>query len=73
VVAIELMAAAQGLDLLTSGNAGVGTAAAYEVVRKHVPRLDEDRVLAEDIDVMVKLVRSDELVQAVEAAVGELH
>ncbi len=75
VIAIELLCAAQAYDLINQINpmtGGVGTRVAYEVVRRHVPYLDKDRDLYLDIETMVKVLRSGEIVEAVEAAVGTL-
>ena len=73
VVAIELLCAAQAYDLITEKKpmkAGIGTRAAYEVIRRHVPYLKEDRNLSKDIETMVKVLRSGEIVAAVEKIVG---
>jgi histidine ammonia-lyase len=51
---------------------GKGTQAAYDVVRKHVKHLDEDRPLYPDIIRMTKAVESQEVLEAVEATVGAL-
>ncbi len=72
VVAIELLCACQALDLLTKGRPGRGTEAAYRVVRRHIPMLDKDRVLSRDIEAMVDLIHSEELLRTVEEAVGPL-
>ena len=72
VIAIELLCGCQALDLLTKGNPGKGTAAAYRVVRSRVPTLEKDRVLSRDIEAMVDLLRDGEIVRAVEEAVGPL-
>jgi len=71
VLGIEFMAAAQALDFRTF-NPGKGTRAAKAVVRKHVNRLDEDRPLYPDHNRMKDLVRSCEILEAVEAEVGSL-
>ena len=49
VLAIELMCAAQGLDYRAPLRAGRGAARGHALVRKVVPRLEQDRVLAPDI------------------------
>jgi histidine ammonia-lyase len=72
VLGIEFMAAAQALDFRTF-NPGKGTRAAKAVVRKHVERLDEDRPLYPDHNRMKDLVRSCEILEAVEAEVGSLQ
>ncbi len=75
IVAIELLCAAQALDLLNAEKnmqPGRGTAAAYRIVRSRVPYLEEDRELYADIENIVALIRSDEIVSAVEDAVGAI-
>lgn len=71
VLGIELMAAAQGLDL-RDYHFGRGTQAAHATVRRHVDFLDIDRPLYHDHNVMMKLVASREILDAVENEVGEL-
>ncbi|MDJ0781806.1 MAG: histidine ammonia-lyase [Desulfosarcinaceae bacterium] len=76
VVAIELLCAAQAYDLIGAERrlrGGRGTRRAFEVIRRHVPYLERDRDLYRDIAAMVRVVRSGELVAAVEAAVGPLN
>ena len=73
VVAIELLCAAQALDVFTNMKPGEGTQAAYEVIRGKVSRLDEDRVLSTDIEAVKKLMKSGEILAVVEARVGELN
>jgi len=72
VLAIELLCGCQALDLLTRGEPGRGTGAAYRAVRSAVPRLDRDRVLAADIEAVAGLIRSGAVERAVAEAVGPL-
>ena len=72
VIAIELLCGCQALDLLTKGRPGRGTEAAYRVVRERVPRLDADRILSQDIETMVELLRDGGIIQAVQGVVGPL-
>jgi len=71
VLGIEFMGAAQALDL-RDFTAGKGCRAAHEVIRKHVDFLEVDRPLYPDHTNMKELVRSGEILEAVEAAVGPL-
>jgi histidine ammonia-lyase len=73
VVAIELLCAAQALDLFTNRKPGQGTLAAYNVIRQHIPHLESDRVLADDIAAVLALMKSNAVRKAVEDAVGELN
>jgi histidine ammonia-lyase len=75
VVAIELLCAAQAYDLVCGERrleAGRGTREAYAVIRRHVPFLEADRDLYRDIETMTAVLRSGDIVAAVEAAVGRL-
>jgi len=71
VLGIEFMAAAQGLDF-RSHAPGKGVAVAREVIRKYVAHLDDDRPLYPDHMAMKELVRSGEILEAVEQAIGSL-
>jgi len=72
VVALEALAAAQGLDLRTPLAPGTGSAAARAAIREVVPHLEADRELGPDIERVTGLVRSGRLVAAAEGAVGPL-
>ena len=71
VLGIEFIAAAQALDF-RDFTPGAGVQAAKNVVRKHVAFLDTDRPLYPDHTAMRDVVRSCEILEAVEAAVGPL-
>ncbi len=71
VVAMEAIAAAQGLDLRTPLLPAPATLAARDLIRSRVPFLEEDRELRPDMDAAAELVRSGALAQAV-APVVEL-
>jgi histidine ammonia-lyase len=71
VLGIEFMAAAQALDF-REFSPGAGVQKAREVVRKYVDHLDEDRPLYPDHTRMKELVKSCEILEAVEAEVGSL-
>jgi histidine ammonia-lyase len=61
VIGIELMCAAQALEFLRPLRPGKGVERAYQAVRAVVPALEQDRVLAPDIEAAARLVRSGEL------------
>jgi len=73
VIAIELLCAAQALDLFTNLKPGEGTLEAYRVIRRVIPHLDTDRILAADIAAMKALIRSGKMLAAVEKKVGKLR
>jgi histidine ammonia-lyase len=73
VISIELLCAAQALDLFTNLKPGEGTLAAYRVIREAVPHLDSDRVLSTDIAAVKGLMRTGKILAAVENRVGALR
>lgn len=73
VLGIELLCAAQGLDLGEALPPGRGVTAAYAAVRARVRGLEGDRYLAPDLAAAEQLVLDGSLVAAVEAAVGALE
>ncbi|MBC7252042.1 MAG: histidine ammonia-lyase [Anaerolineae bacterium] len=73
ILAIELFAAAQGIDFRRErlgGNPrlGKGTSAAYALIRERVPFLENDAIMYRHIQAVRELVVSGELVAAVEKA-----
>jgi histidine ammonia-lyase len=71
ILGIEFMAAAQALDF-RSFTPGKGTQKARETIRKHVVHLDVDRPLYPDHNAMQTLVKSGEILDAVEEELGKL-
>ena len=72
VLGIEMMAGAQAVDFRKPLKPSKGVQAAYDVIRKHVDFLDEDRPLYDDINKLKEVVESGEILEAVEKAVGAL-
>lgn len=74
IIGIEFMAAAQALDFRKEDYSfGKGVTKAKEVIRKHVHFLDVDRPLYNDHTKMKALVKSCEILEEVEKAVGSLE
>jgi histidine ammonia-lyase len=71
VLGIEFMAAAQALDL-RGFKVGKGVEVARQVIRKYVEFLDKDRPLFIDHNKMKELVKSCEILNEVEKAIGPL-
>ncbi len=72
ILAIECLAAAQGIDFLAPLAPGVGTGAAHKAIREAVPHLDEDRIPSPDIKAIYDLIANRTMIEKVEAAVGTL-
>ncbi|OLD67168.1 MAG: histidine ammonia-lyase, partial [Ignavibacteria bacterium 13_1_40CM_2_61_4] len=80
VLAIEFMVAAQGIDFSRvhpktrkSMAAGRGVQGAHRIIRTHIKHLDRDRVLYDDIQTSLRLVRDGSIIRGVEKAVGVLQ
>ncbi len=71
ILGIEFIAAAQALDF-REYTPGAGTRAGHRAVRKVVDHLDVDRPLFDDHNNMMELVKSRQILHAVEAEIGEL-
>lgn len=72
-IAIEALAAAQGLTLRRPLAPGTGTGAALIAIRDVSPELDEDRPLSPDIEATRALVTDGRLEEAVAETSGRLH
>ena len=65
VLAIEMMAAAQALDMRKK-NMGRGTSIAHKIIRENVEYLGEDRPLYNDHNKMVEVLKSERIVKEIE-------
>jgi histidine ammonia-lyase len=72
VLAIELLAACQALDLRAPLKPGPATGAVYDLVRQSVSKLVQDRILSNDITAAVRFIASGEVAHVAESIVGEL-
>ena len=66
VLAIEMMAAAQALDMRKKGM-GKGTSIAHQIIRESVDYLDEDRPLYNDHNKMVEILKSERIINEIES------
>jgi histidine ammonia-lyase len=67
LVAIELLAGAQGLEFLKPLRPGRGVAATYAALRREVPALDRDRPMSAEIELVARGVRAGTFDPAPEA------
>jgi histidine ammonia-lyase len=67
-LAVEILVAAQALDLRRPLKPGVGVAAAHALLRRTVPTLDDDREIHRDIEAVSALLDSGALLAAARAA-----
>jgi histidine ammonia-lyase len=71
LVSIELVVAAQAVDLRNRPVLGTGTARAYELVRERVPFTDMGDALPQDLEPVRELIRSDAFTARVASPGGE--
>ncbi len=72
VLAIELFAAGQAVEMLGADKLAPATRAAFDVLRQHVPQITRDVVMYEQMERCEQIVRNGSLILAVEAVAGEL-
>jgi histidine ammonia-lyase len=72
LVAVELLVAAQAVDLAAPERLGVGTEAAYRCVRETVAELDDDRALGPDVERLARVALGGgrELLRRVDGALA---
>lgn len=72
ILAIELIAACDALDLLRPVASSAPLMAAHACVRRTIPERDGDRTLSPEIEAAAEMVRSGQVLSAVEAVCGTL-
>ncbi len=72
ILSIEILCAAQAIHLRNKPS-GKGLQPALDLLRKHLPPLDADRVVAKDIEIVRGLVGSGVLLDVAASAVGGLE
>jgi len=60
ITAIELITAAEGLEYRAPLQPGRGVKQAYQIVRRHVTRLTNDRAMSAEIETIAKAIRDGE-------------
>jgi histidine ammonia-lyase len=72
-LAIELLAAAQGVEFLAPLHPGIGAEATRQFVRSLSSRLMDDRPLGAEIEAVADAIRDGSVLAAVEAEIGSLQ
>jgi histidine ammonia-lyase len=72
VVAMEILAACQAIDLRGDKGLGKATKAVYELIRKEIPMVKVDRIMHKDIEKVVEIMKSESLVKAAEKEIGQI-
>lgn len=72
VLAMEILAACQAIDLRGKKELGKGTDIAYNIIRDNITFIEEDRVMYIDINKCEEIIKSEEVISAVEQRIGKL-
>jgi histidine ammonia-lyase len=56
VIAIEILCATQGIEYRLPQRPGTGVASVVDLIREHVPSLDQDRSLTDEIETVTALI-----------------
>ncbi|MDR7857304.1 histidine ammonia-lyase [Tissierella sp.] len=72
VLAMEILAACQAIDLRGNKGLGKGTNIAYNIIRDNIKLIEDDRVMYIDINSCEDIIKSEIIVNKVEEAVGKL-
>ncbi|MEG0844233.1 MAG: histidine ammonia-lyase [Romboutsia sp.] len=70
VVAMELLGAAQAIDLREKKRLGIGSEVAYKIIRENTSFIDKDRIMYKEINICEDIIKKNLLVEAVEKAIG---
>jgi histidine ammonia-lyase len=71
IIAIELICAAQAVEFRGWQNLGEGTKRVYHTIRSKIPKLEEDRQLDREIEIVVReLIQNGKLVEAIKEVVS---
>jgi histidine ammonia-lyase len=73
ILAIEYLIAAQAFEFIEGPGFGTGTALAWKLLRERVPPYHEDRWLAPDIAKVAELLRDEQVLSGIGAAIGGLQ
>lgn len=66
VLAMELLAACQGIDLRGNQGLGKGSNIAYNIVRENIAKIEEDKVMYVEIEKSDEIIKSNEILDAIE-------
>ena len=70
---MEILGACQAIDLRGDKGLGLGCKVAYDIVREKTATIKEDRVMNIEINKCEDIIKSNVIVEKVEALIGELQ
>ncbi|MGF7056544.1 histidine ammonia-lyase [Brassicibacter mesophilus] len=73
VIAMEMLAACQAIDLAGNKGLGKGTKIAYEEIRNVTSKIEDDRIMYIEINKCEELLKSNIILEKVEKEINELN
>ncbi|WP_077370049.1 histidine ammonia-lyase [Anaerosalibacter sp. Marseille-P3206] len=73
VIAMELLAAAQAIDLRGNKGLGKGTKIAYDLIRKQTAKIEDDIIMYKEINKCEELIKSNVILEEIENSIGKLY
>ncbi len=73
VIAMELLAAVQAIDLRGNKGLGEGTKIAYDLIRKQTPKIENDIIMYKEINKCEELIKSNVILEEIENNIGKLY
>jgi histidine ammonia-lyase len=67
VIAIEILCATQGIEYRRPLTPGAGAGAVADLIREHVPTLEQDRPLSEEIETVAALIGDGSVASAADS------
>ncbi|MBU5426396.1 histidine ammonia-lyase [Tissierella pigra] len=72
VLAMEILAACQAIDLRDNKGLGKGSNIVYNIIREDIPFMEDDRVMYSDINKSEDILKTGKIVNEVEKEIGRL-
>lgn len=72
IIAIEFLCALQGVSLLRPLKAGKGVEQAYKLIREYVSKLEDDRIVSEDIQKVMAVIYDEDFLKSIEKVSGKI-
>ena len=73
ILGIEMMCAAQGFDFRKPMKSNILLDDMHDLIREHIPFADTDRVFSDDIEKVIKLLQSKEIIKRLNETARKHH
>lgn len=73
VIATEILNALQAQDFYEDLKPSMASDAVYQLIRKKIPFIDQDRVISTDVEYIANLIKDEMVLRIVEEQIGELE